>query len=98
LSNQNQALQQSVEAIVSKFISCPMEVVSGMESAEPSKLTTSSHTSQNAAVQVIVEELADRERRKHNIIVYNFPECADRQTDTVSFQTLLNVYHQTHSI
>ena len=75
-----------------------MEVASGMESAEPSKLTTSSHTSQNAAVQVIVEELADRERRKHNIIVYNFPECADRQTDTVSFQTLLNVYHQTHSI
>ena len=40
-----------------------MEVVSGMESAEPSKLTTSSHTSQNAAIQVIVEELADREEK-----------------------------------
>jgi len=67
-----------------------MEVASGMESAEPSKFTTSSHTSPNTVAQVIVEELADRERRKHNIVVYNFPECADCQADTVSFQTLLN--------
>ena len=63
LSNQNQALQQSVEAIVSKFISCPMEVASGMESAEPSKFTASSHASSNTAAQVIIEELADREKK-----------------------------------
>ena len=56
-------MQQSVEAIVSKFISCPMEVASGMESAEPSKFTASLHTSSNTAAQVIIEELADREKK-----------------------------------
>jgi len=38
-----------------------MEIASGMKNAEPSKFTTPSHTSPNAAAQVIVEELADRE-------------------------------------
>ena len=40
-----------------------MEVASGMESAEPSKFTASSHASSNTAAQVIIEELADREKK-----------------------------------
>ena len=33
----------------------------------------------------IADELADRERRKNNIIVYNFMETSDHQTDKDSF-------------
>ena len=33
----------------------------------------------------ITDELADRERRKNNIIVYNFTETSDHQTDKDSF-------------
>ena len=36
----------------------------------------------------IINEMADRERRKQNIVVYNFPESADRKADIVTFQAL----------
>ena len=41
----------------------------------------------------IADELADRERRKKNIIVYNFPEASDRQLDKDSFIDLCKSVH-----
>jgi len=90
LSVQNQSLQQSVESIVSKFSSmCSMETSSDSDGAVSSNNFYSSQSTPSAA-QTIVDELADRDRRKHNITVYNFPEGADRQVDKESFQELLN--------
>lgn len=36
----------------------------------------------------IVDEKADRDRRKHNIVVYNLTECSDRKTDIETFKAL----------
>jgi len=41
-----------------------------------------------ATAQTIADELADRARRKNNIIVYNYTEAVDRQTDKESFSAL----------
>ena len=36
----------------------------------------------------IVDEMADRDRRKHNIVVYNLTESNDRKTDIETFKVL----------
>lgn len=46
------------------------------------------HTSASSAAQNIVDELADRDRRKKNIIVYNLPEAKDREADKGSILSL----------
>ena len=38
----------------------------------------------------IIDEMADRDRRKNNIVVYNFAELADRNADIESFKALSN--------
>jgi len=74
-------LQQFVETIASKFTNYFMEVNSETDNSVASNLY---YPTTNAA-QAIVDELADRERRKNNIIVYNFPECTDCQADIEPF-------------
>jgi len=37
---------------------------------------------------MIIDEMVDRNQRKNNIVVYNFPESADRNADIDSFKTL----------
>ena len=36
----------------------------------------------------IVDEMADRDLRKHNIVVYNLTERNDRKTDIETFKAL----------
>ena len=36
----------------------------------------------------IADELADRERRKNNLIIYNLPETSDQSKDTAFFNEL----------
>ena len=38
----------------------------------------------------IVDKMVDRDRRKYNIVVYNFTEGNDRKADIESFKTLSN--------
>ena len=40
-----------------------------------------------SAAHSIIDELADRDRHKKNIIVYNLPEATDHAADKVSFLT-----------
>ena len=40
------------------------------------------------AAHSIIDELADRDRRKKNAIIYNLPEAKDRTADKNSFLTL----------
>ena len=39
----------------------------------------------------ILDELADRERRRKNLIVYNFPENGDHQVDKTKFQEQFSI-------
>jgi len=41
-----------------------------------------------SATHSIIDELTDRDRRKRNVIIYNFPEAKDRTDDKNSFLTL----------
>jgi len=74
----------------------PMEVNSETDSSVASNFIIPPQNTPNAA-QAIVDKLADRERRKHNIIEdYNFPECTDHQADIESFQKLLDTVFTLH--
>jgi len=77
LSAKQQLLQQSVQTISSQIV----QSTSHMDTN-----TTQNTTARNAFD--IVDEMSDRERRKQNMVVYNFPECADRKADIGAFQTL----------
>ena len=55
------------------------------------QIDASANTKVNAATTStlsILDELADRECRRKNLIVYNFPENGDRQADKTKFQEL----------
>jgi len=70
LSAKQQILQQSIQNISSITDSINQK-------------DTNSHlpsTSSGSALN-IVDEMADRDRRKHNIVVYNFTEGNDRKAD-----------------
>ena len=77
LSIQNNNLQMEIDT-TSESLSAPVQ---------PKSFTSS--TSSNTALS-IADELADRERRKKNIVVYNFIECSDRNTDIETFKALSN--------
>ena len=49
-----------------------------------SKFYASAASPSNSALSII-DELADREKRRKNVIVYNFPEASDRKADSGSF-------------
>jgi len=47
-----------------------------------------SQTSVSGTTLTILEELADRERRRNNVIIYNMPESSDPQSDQGKFKEL----------
>lgn len=75
LSSHNSNLQMEIET-TSESLGAPVQPKSLVYSA-----------SSNAALS-IADELADRERRKRNVIIYNFPEAPDREADKASFISL----------
>ena len=73
LSQQNSNLQMDIDT-ASESLSDSVKSRPVLPSVSPSITALS-----------IADELADRERRKNNIIVYNFTETSDHQTDKDSF-------------
>ena len=73
LSQQNSNLQMDIDT-ASESLSDSVKSRPVLLSVSPSITALS-----------IADELADRERRKNNIIVYNFMETSDHQTDKDSF-------------
>ena len=51
------------------------------------------YTSVLSATQRIVDELADRERRKKNVVMYDLPEAKDRVADKLSVSALLKTVY-----
>ena len=71
-------LQMEVDSIQSQPISAGID-------KQPSSTSTSAVSS---AAHSIIDELADRDRGKKNIIVYNLPQATDHTADKVSFLAL----------
>ena len=64
-----------------------MEIDNTSESinvAAQSKSYASAASPSNSALSII-DELADLEKRRKNVIVHNFPEASDRKADSSSF-------------
>ena len=64
-----------------------MEIDNASDSINAPRLTSPFVSTSNAALN-IADELADRERRRKNVIVYNLPEAVDRKTDADAFIAL----------
>jgi len=60
------------------------EPATNMETDKPSQ---PSNQSPSSALDV-ADEMSDRERRKFNLVVYNFSEDTDRKADIKAFHTL----------
>ena len=71
-------LQQSVQNISSSIT----------DSTTQMETNLSSPVSSPGGALDIVDEMADRDRRKHNIAVYNLTEGNDRKTDIETFKAL----------
>ena len=50
--------------------------------------SSTSASAASSAAHSIIDELADRDRRKKNVIIYNMPEATDHAADKVSFLAL----------
>ena len=93
LSNQT-GLQMDVDSIQSQ----PSQPILAGISVRPSSAATSASTASSTAHNII-DELADRDKRKKNIIVYNLPEPSDRAANKVSFLALYKtVFDQDASV
>ena len=77
LSAKQQSLQQFVQSIVSQTVELTSHIDTNTAQNPPTETPRSTLD--------IINEMADRERRKQNIVVYNFPESADRKADIVAF-------------
>ena len=83
LTIKQQTLHNSVQSISSKFVESAVNMDTG---APAQSITQGAGPSSNALD--IIDEMADRDRRKNNIVAYNFPESTDRNVDIQSFKAL----------
>ena len=71
-----------------------MQTISSQTAEQPSYMDTdaaqSSSTASPKSTLEICDEMSDRERRKYNIVVYNFSECANHKADIKAFKALCN--------
>ena len=77
LSNKQQSLHNSIQFLSSKFVECPS--AASMDTDVPDHPITQGAGSPSNAY---------RNRRKGNIVVYNFPESANWNADIDSFKAL----------
>jgi len=77
-----------IEDLSAKHTSVQMEVDSATESLQSS---TTGSTSLVSTASSIADELADRDRRRNNIILYNFSEKSDREADRKAFNDMCQV-------
>jgi len=88
-------LSRKIDKLSSRDSNFQMQIESASDSLNTPSIQgpTTSDPSSNAAL-TIVNELADRAKRKRNIIVYNFPEASDRLGDKRSFSALCNATYE----
>ena len=99
-NNMKETLQQSIAEISSKIdrlfssnSDLRMDINSASEQIDISTKTSvnsssAQHFSSTTPNLSILDELADRERRRKNLIIYNFSENPDLQADRSKFQEL----------
>ena len=91
--NVKETLHKSITELslkVDRLLSCNSDLQMDINSASE-QIDASANTKVNTATAPtlgILDELADRERRRKNLIAYNFPENGDSPVDKTKFQEL----------
>jgi len=80
-------LSSKIESLLSRNSNLQMEIDSV---TEQSTGTQAAPTTSAASTMCILDELADRERRSRNLIIYNLSESTDSKADTPKIKDLLN--------
>ena len=82
LSAKQQSLKETVQSISSQIAEPP--------TCMDTDVTQNLRTVPPRSALDICDEMTDRERRKYNLVVYNFSECVDRKADIKAFKDLCN--------
>ena len=82
-------LQMEVDQVSKSLQDSAVPVGSSIVRTTPA----TAYTSVLSATQSIVDELADRERRKKNVVMYDLPEAKDRVADKLSVLALLKTVY-----
>ena len=78
-----------IDRLLSRNDDLQMEISSASEQIDvPAKTSAAAATASTALNVNILDELADRDRRRKNLIIYNFPENSDHQADKAKFLEL----------
>ena len=90
LQNSIDELSSNINKLIAQNSNVQMETDNTSESiGGPAQARSyASVTSSSNTALSIVDELADREKRKKNVIVYNLPEASDHEADKCSFLDL----------
>ena len=78
----------NIDKLITRNSDIRMEIDNTSESISvptQSKSYVSAPSLSNSALRSIIDELADREKRRKNVIVCNFPEASYRKADSGSF-------------
>lgn len=78
LYTQNNTLQEQLQTASLNLTKSPQQSIVNA----PSQSVTNTYD--------VIEEMRDRERRRRNVVVYNFPEKSDRNADMEAFKALSN--------
>ena len=94
-------LSLNIDKLITRNSNIQMEIDNTSESISApaqSKSYASAASPSNSALS-ITDELADQEKRRKNVIVYNFPEASDRKVDSGSFLNMCKeVYNSDISV
>ena len=82
LSAKQQSLKETVQSISSQIAEPP--------TCMDTDVTQNLRTVPPRSALDICDEMTDRERRKYNLVVYNFSESVDRKADIKAFKDLCN--------
>ena len=94
-------LSLNIDKLITQNSNIQMEINNTSESfsAPAQPRSYASVVSPSNAALSIADELADQEKRKKNVILYNFPEASDLEADRVSFLDLCTkVYNSDISV
>lgn len=86
LTSQNRNLQKQIEDVCHRNDSLQNQITD--TSKTTSQTAASTTESSTTTVLSIADELADRERRKNNLIIFNLPETSDQSKDIAFFNEL----------
>ena len=87
LTSQSINTQKQIEDACNQHDSLQKQIT-GTSKITSQTVASTTESSTTAVLSNIADELADRECRKNNLIIYNLPESSDQSKDTAFFNEL----------